>query len=63
MEIRVKQYDVEIEIKLDDDATMEATIDVLIGILRTLGWHQSTIDRYIIEMAENSPLYANKKSK
>ena len=60
MEIRVKQYDVEIEIKLEDDATMESTIDVMIGILRTLGWHQSTIDRYIIEMAKNSPLF-NKK--
>jgi hypothetical protein len=62
MRIRIEQYDTQIEINLDDDCELENIVDAMLGTLRSLGWHQSTIDKYIIEIAEASE-YGKGKNK
>jgi len=62
MRINIENYGTQIEIKLNEDAEIAAIIDAMIGSLRSLGWHQSTIDNYIIEMADASD-YGKRKSK
>jgi hypothetical protein len=54
MKIYIKHYDVEIESTLNEDSNIESVVDVMLGSLRALGWQQSTIDSYIIELARHS---------
>jgi hypothetical protein len=61
MRIRIEQYDTQIEINLDEDCELENIIDAMLGCLRSLGWHESTIDKYITEMAETSE-YGKRKN-
>jgi hypothetical protein len=44
-----KKYTVETEY---DDASIDEYFEHFKGLLISAGWHQSTIDEYIIELAE-----------
>ena len=52
MEIIMKSYDITVTVKKDEDATVSDVFDMFLTCMLGITYQQSTLDDYIIEMAE-----------